>query len=602
MKAYKYKFLIPFLLLICLLTIFVWGTTESSPASTYGFPRSFESYDDEGLETISQIIFHRIKAEPFNVAATLIFFLAIFHILMASWFKKISHHYEQEHNIKKHDGLVPKDSLSLEAGIYHFLGEPEAIFGLWTLALGITITLFFDWSTFVHYVGSLNYKEPMYTVVIMTIASSRPILKLVELLLWKIVKLFGGKLEVWWLTILILAPLSSSFITEPAAMTIGALLLAEKFYELRPNSRLKYASIALLFVNISIGGTLTNFSAHPILMVAHEWHWSSTFTFMTIGTKAILAIFLNTLIYYLLLKKDIQELKEDYELHRYKRFIQRQFISQRELERSFDNLEIKINSEVGFTDKFMEESNHLKENITKYAYKHMHSDEIEKYGIYDAIDEKFSDIKLEEMKRTIPGLLPEEIRPKYRDPNWDNRDDKVPLWVMLVHVVFIIWTVIHATEPILFIGGFMFFLGFFQVTAFYQNRINLKPALLVAFFISGIIIHGSLQGWWIAPVLGHLPEVALTVSSLVLSSFNDNASITYLGTLVEGLSDTYKYAIVTGALAGGGLTVIANSPNPVGQSILKKYFHHGISAWKLLHFALLPSLITAICFWVLRAI
>ncbi len=97
----------------------------------------------------------------------------------------------------------------------------------------------------------------------------------------------------------------------------------------------------------------------------------------------------------------------------------------------------------------MEESDHLKDNITRYAYKHMHSDEIEKYGIYDAIDEKiFRYKKWRKMKRTIPGLLPEEIRPKYRDPNWDNRDDKVPLWIMLVHVAFIIWTVIHATEPI----------------------------------------------------------------------------------------------------------------------------------------------------------
>jgi len=383
-------------------------------------------------------------------------------------------------------------------------------------------------------------------------------------------------------------------------MTIGAILLAEKFYTLKPSKRLKYASLALLFVNVSIGGTLTNFAGHPILMVAHPWHWDLWFTLTTFGTKATLAIVLSTGTYYLLLKKDIKELKKAYGLERYKKYIQRRFISQKQVEQSFDNLEIDINFEVNFTQKLLEEANQLKDKIAQEAFANLKSDEMDQYGIQSAIEEKFEDIKIEEMKRTIPGLLPEDQRPFYRDPNWDTREDKVPLWIMLVHVIFIMWTVLHAEEPVLFIGGFLFFLGFFQITAYYQNRVNLKPALLVAFFIAGIIIHGSLQGWWIAPVLANLPETALNISTMLLSSFNDNAAITYLGTLVDGLSDAYKYAIVAGAITGGGLTIIANSPNPVGQSILKRYFKTGISAVELFKYAVLPTLITGLCFWIFK--
>ncbi|MDD2969585.1 MAG: putative Na+/H+ antiporter, partial [Lachnospiraceae bacterium] len=198
------------------------------------------------------------------------------------------------------------------------------------------------------------------------------------------------------------------------------------------------------------------------------------------------------------------------------------------------------------------------------------------------------------------GLLPPEKRPPYMDPNWDQREDSVPLWIMLIHLVFLLWTVVNAHEPVLFMAGFLFFLGFYQVTSFYQNRLDLKQPVLVAFFLAGLIVHGTLQGWWIAPLLGSLPKLGLNLTAIVLTAFNDNAAITYLSTLVPDFSDELKYAIVTGAITGGGLTLIANAPNPVGQSILKKYFKTGISSGMLFKYALLPTMITAVVFYLIQ--
>ena len=178
--------------------------------------------------------------------------------------------------------------------------------------------------------------------------------------------------------------------------------------------------------------------------------------------------------------------------------------------------------------------------------------------------------------------------------------DLVPFWIMGVHLLFMLWTILNAHESALFLAGFLFYLGFYQITSFYQNKIEFRPALLVGFFLAGLIVHGTLQAWWIAPILGSLPPLGLNLASIVLTSFNDNAAITYLSTLVPNFSDTLKYAVVSGAITGGGLTIIANSPNPIGQSILKPYFKQGIEAGQLLKFALLPTLIATVVFFMLQ--
>lgn len=113
------------------------------------------------------------------------------------------------------------------------------------------------------------------------------------------------------------------------------------------------------------------------------------------------------------------------------------------------------------------------------------------------------------------------------------------------------------------------------------------------------MIHGGLQGWWLQPVLGQLGEVPLFVGATILTAFNDNALITYLATLVPGFSEELKFAVVSGAVTGGGLTVIANAPNPAGQSILQRFFPDGVSPWGLFLGALVPTLIVAFSFMVL---
>ena len=175
----------------------------------------------------------------------------------------------------------------------------------------------------------------------------------------------------------------------------------------------------------------------------------------------------------------------------------------------------------------------------------------------------------------------------------------IPGWITLVHCVFIAWAVLIAHYPALVIGAFLIFLGFTRATAPYQGRLDLKAPLLVGFFLAGLVIHGGLQGWWIQPFLGSLSEESMFFGSVLLTAFDDNALVTYLATLVPNLSDGLKIAVVEGAVAGGGLTVIANAPNPAGQALLSRYFGGAIYPIGLFLGALLPTLVTVIMFRVI---
>jgi hypothetical protein len=118
----------------------------------------------------------------------------------------------------------------------------------------------------------------------------------------------------------------------------------------------------------------------------------------------------------------------------------------------------------------------------------------------------------------------------------------------------------------------------------------------VGFFLGGLVFHGGVQAWWIAPILGNLTEIPLMLGATLLTAFNDNAAITFLSTLVPGFTDNLKHAVVAGAVTGGGLTIIANAPNPAAVSILKKYFTNGIGAGGILSSALAPTVIILLIF------
>ncbi|MEI8089502.1 MAG: putative Na+/H+ antiporter [Opitutaceae bacterium] len=437
--------------------------------------------------------------EPFNLVATLIFLLAITHTFLTG---KIQHwaHVVQERHARTRRDRTPQLEMNEDSPPYevsfmgqalHFFGEIEAVFGLWALVLAGALVGFKGSDTAIHYIAhQVNYTEAMFVVIVMAIAATRPVLTLAERALYGVASLGRGKPVAWWWSILILAPLLGSFITEPAAMTIAALMLAQQFYEFKPSTRLKYATLALLFVNISVGGTLTHFAAPPVLMVASAWKWGTGFMLTHFGWKAALGIVVATGFTFLCFRSELLALKPS-----------------------------------------------------------------------------------AEAQKKSPVVA------------------SIPLWVTLAHIIFLGFVVWMAHYPVLFVGAFLFFVGFMQATAHHQTKLDMRAPILVGFFLAGLVVHGGLQGWWIEPVLKSLTEVPVFFGATILTAFNDNAAITYLATLVPGFTDGMKYAVVAGAVTGGGLTVIANAPNPAGQTILKRYFPEGVAPLHLFIWALPPTII-----------
>jgi hypothetical protein len=149
-------------------------------------------------------------------------------------------------------------------------------------------------------------------------------------------------------------------------------------------------------------------------------------------------------------------------------------------------------------------------------------------------------------------------------------------------------------------GLFLFFLGYTQAYARHQNPLILKEGLLVGFFLAGLVVLGGLQQWWLQPLVSSLPPAALFFGAVGLTAVTDNAALTYLGSLIEGISGASQYMLVAGAVTGGGLTVIANAPNPAGVALLRSGFDEGsIGAMGLLLGALLPTAVAASFFLLL---
>ena len=198
-----------------------------------------------------------MTADGFSRIATLIFALAIAHTFGAGAIAAFARRVQRRHDDDARARGVPL-SPSVAAELLHLFGEVEAVFAIWAVVLLVAMSMALGWEAARHYVNdTVTYTEPLFVVVIMALASTRPVIGLAEGMLRRVAELGGRTPGAWWVSILIVAPLLGSFITEPAAMTIAALVLARQFFDLQPSTRLKYATLGLLFVNVSIGGTLT---------------------------------------------------------------------------------------------------------------------------------------------------------------------------------------------------------------------------------------------------------------------------------------------------------------------------------------------------------
>ena len=379
------------------------------------------------------------------------------------------------------------------AGLFHLLGEVEVVFGFWAFVLIVVMALVSGGAQAIAYAESRQYTEPLFVFVVMVVAASRPVLEIVRHLLVLVARLTPVRtsLALAWLG-LAAVPLMGSLITEPAAMTLAALMLAPQIFRQGIPEWLKYGALGVLFVNVSIGGTLTSYAAPPVLMVASAWNWDVAFMASTFGWKSGLSVLINAT------------------------------------------------------------------GITFLLRLHIHEETL---SILD-----------------------------YPAP-------RVPLLVSAIHLAFLAAVVTLAHHPVLFLGLFLLFLGYTQAYERYQSPLILKEGLLVGFFLAGLVVLGGMQQWWLQPIVSNLGPTALFFGALGLTAITDNAALTYLGSLIAGMSDQAKYMLVAGAVAGGGLTVIANAPNPAGVALLRRGFNdESIGAIGLLLGALPPTAVAALFF------
>lgn len=410
-----------------------------------------------------------------EIVAAIVFALALIHTFTAKSFEILSNRHPNH------------------AGLFHLLGEVEVVFGFWAFILIALLAIFAGSDKAITYVESRHYTEPMFVFVVMVVAASQPVLGVVRGLITLTAKIMpiNNTLAQVWLS-LAAVPLLGSLITEPAAMTIAALMLAPQVFKQGMPEWLKYAALGVLFVNISIGGTLTAYAAPPVLMVAKAWEWDSAFMASTFGWKAAIAVLINATVVCYMLRQHLVNIKDS-------------------------------------------------------------------------------------------------IAPLGKI--------KTPVMVSVIHILFLIGVVVFAHHPVIFFGLFLFFLGFTQAYERYQSPLILKEGLLVGFFLAGLVVLGGMQQWWLQPIVSSLAPLQLFFGAVALTAITDNAALTFLGSQIVGLSDMAKYMLMAGAISGGGLTLIANAPNPAGAALLKKGFDDGsIGAGQLLLGALPPTIVAAVLF------
>jgi hypothetical protein len=414
-----------------------------------------------------------MSASLIQLIASVIFAVAILHTFSVKFFKKLAHKYPRHEKI------------------FDMLGEVEVVFGFWAITLILIFFLLSGKMETLNYLNNQSYVEPLFVFVIMIVAASKPILDFSLTCVKQISKLLpvNKSLSLFFVT-MTFVPLLGSFITEPAAMTLAALILKDHFYSKDISKKLKYAIIGTLFVNVSIGGAMTPFAAPPILMVAAKWNWDLMFMLTNFGWRTALAVFTNSLILTIIFRKELINIKES----------------------------------------------------------------------------------------TLEQVA-------------------MPISILIIHLILLLGIIVFVHDLIIFIGIFIIFLGIANSYNQFQNKLILKEAFLVSLFLAGLVILGGLQKWWLQPLLSTLTPNQIYYAAVALTAITDNAALTYLGSLVEGLSDEFKYALAAGAISGGGLTVIANAPNPAGYSILSKNFENNvISPLYLFLSAFGPTVVAIICY------
>ena len=412
-------------------------------------------------------------ATSIQLIASVIFAIAILHTFSVKFFKRLAHRYPRHEKI------------------FDMLGEVEIVFGFWAITLILIFFLLSGKIETLNYLNNQSYVEPLFVFVIMIVAASKPILDFSLTCVKQISKLLpvNKSLSLFFVT-MSFVPLLGSFITEPAAMTLAALILKDHFYSKDISKRLKYAIIGTLFVNVSIGGAMTPFAAPPILMVAAKWNWDLMFMLTNFGWRTALAVFTNSLILTIIFRKELINIKES----------------------------------------------------------------------------------------TLEQVA-------------------MPISILIIHLILLLGIIVFVHDLIIFMGIFIIFLGIANSYNQFQNKLILKEAFLVSLFLAGLVILGGLQKWWLQPLLSSLTPNQIYYAATALTAITDNAALTYLGSLVEGLSDEFKYALAAGAISGGGLTVIANAPNPAGYSILSKNFENNvISPLYLFLSAFGPTVVAIICY------
>ncbi len=414
---------------------------------------------------------------PIELAGAALFAVALLHTFSTKYFEHLAL-------------LRPA-----HAGVWHLLGEVEVVFGFWAMILLVVIALLEGTEAAISYLDGRDFTEPMFVFAIMVVAGTRPILEFAMTLVGLVARLIPLRPgAAFYLVTLTLVPLLGSVITEPAAMTLAAIMLRDRYYAHPIPTTLKYATLGVLFVNVSIGGTLTSFAAPPVLMVASKWGGSSSFMLATFGWKAVLAVLVNAIAATLIFRRALSAMEQA-------------DVSQRAA---------------------------------------------------------------------------------------------MPLAVTVVHLAFLGGVVAFSHHPAAFMGLLLFFLGFAHAYQRHQDRLILREGLIVAFFLAGLVVLGGQQKWWLQQLMVGLDDLTLYVGTTALTAITDNAALTYLGSLIDGVSASFKYALVAGAVTGGGLTVIANAPNPAGFAILREHFADGaIHPLGLLAAALLPTAVAAAAFLLL---